>query len=178
MEHIEKLAKLVNMEPLLVIIIGAGILLVLFGLGAIVTANRRKRISRAREKALDSSGNLEETASSCKKVNEPFAAILAACQSLPEGEAFLKKEEVASALMELDRSVNPRPAPVKTKQKKSGGFSIVDYSAQAAEEPSDEAARKPMVRIIRALYMDQDLYTALQKDYSGELKKAAESLTE
>ncbi len=178
MEQIEKLARLVNMEPLLVVIIGIGIILILFGLVAFISARRRKRISRAKEKALNKAGNLEQTVSTSRKVNESFAAILTACQALPEGEAFLKKEEVASAIRELDKTLRPVPAPASKKKKKTRDLSLVDYSVQAAALPSGESARKSMVRIIRALYMDQALYTALQKDYSGELKKAAESLTE
>jgi len=176
MEQIEKLANLVNLEPLFVIIIGAGIILLVFGLGAFLAARRRRRISRAKKKALDKSGGLEILASSSKKINEPFSVILSACRDLPEGKAFLENEEVADALSELDGLLKPRPVPGK--KKKTRDLSLVDYSARASESLSGDSARKPMVRILRALYMDQALYQALKQDYSGELKKAADFLTD
>ena len=176
MEQIEKLARLVNMEPLLVIIIGAGIILVIFGLGAVVTARRRKRITRAKEKALDKPGSIDTLASLSKKVNEPFATLLTACHSLPEGDGFFIKEEVSSALSDLDRLMKPRPA--KPRKKKSGDLSLVDYSARDAGVSISESTRKPMLKILKALYMDQDLFKAMQKEYAGELKKAVDSLTD
>ena len=176
MEQIEQLASLVNMEPLFVIIIGAGIILLIFGLGAILAARRKKRITRARMKGLRKSSSLADLASLSRKVNEPFAAILAACQDLPEGKAFLEKEEVSGALSELDGLLKPRATPVQ--KKKSRDLSLVDYSANAGDSISGEAARKPMVKILRALYMDQDLFKALQRDYAGELKKAVDFLTD
>ena len=79
MEQIEKLAKLVNMEPLLVILIGAGVILIVFGLAAAIAARRRKRVARAREKALKKAGGIDQIVSSCERINKPFSNILLAC---------------------------------------------------------------------------------------------------
>lgn len=178
MEQIEKLGKLVNMEPLLVIIIGVGIILIIFGLGAFVSAGRRKRIARAREKVLEKGEGIELLASSCSRISEPFTAVLRACPGLPGGEAFLKTDEVASALRELESSlaVKERPAPKKKKGK--ADLSLLDYSSRPAGEAGPAGAKKSMVRIIRAIYMDRELLKALKEGYSGELKEAVEFLTE
>lgn len=178
MEQIEKLAKLVNMEPVLVIIIGVGLILIVFGLGAAVTAMRRKRITRSREKALKKTGGIEQVISSCKGINEPFTTILQACPTLPGGEAFLKKDEVASALRDLAGALITKAAPDSKKKKGSGELSLLNYSSQPSEKISGEEARKSMVRIIRALYMDRQLLKELKEGFPGELKEAVEFLTE
>ena len=94
MEQIEKLSKLVNMEPVLVILIGVGVILIIFSLAAVVSSRRRKRIARSRDKALKKMGNVALVASSCQRISEPFATILRACSELPGGEDFFKKEEI------------------------------------------------------------------------------------
>ncbi len=179
MEQIEKLGKLINMEPVLVIIIGVGIILIIFGLGAFVSARRRKRIARSREKVLKKGEGIELIVSSCSRISEPFTAVLRACSGLPGGEAFLKTDEVASALRELESSLGVKkevPAPKKKKGK--GELSLLDYSSRPAVPADGTEAKKSMVRIIRAIYMDRELLKALKEGYSGELKEAVESLTE
>ena len=179
MEQIEKLSKLVNMEPVLVIIIGVGVILIIFSLAAFVSSRRRKRIARSRDKALKKQGNIALIASSCQRISEPFATILRACPELPGGEDFLQKEEVASALRELDGTLTPsRAAPPSKKKKGARELSLLDYSSLPAEDSSGEGARKSMVRIIRAIYMDRQLLQALKQGYPGELKEAVEFLTE
>jgi len=135
MEQIEKLARLVNMEPLMVILIGAGIILLVFGLGAAVAAKRRKRVVQARKAALKKGDSLERVASSCREINEPFSRILAAVQALPEGEAFLKQDEIATALQELEGTVIVKPAarPIK-KKKTSRDLSLIDHSGAGDTE--------------------------------------------
>jgi len=178
MEQIEKLAKLVNMEPVLVILIGVGLILIVFGLGAAITAKRRKRITRSKEKALKNKGGMELLPSSCKKISESFATILQACPDLPGGDDFLKKDEVASALRDLAGALAPKAAPASKRKKGSNDLSLRDYSYQTSEDSSIDDARKSMVRIIRALYMDRQLLKQLKEGYPGELKEAVESLTE
>jgi len=178
MEQIEKLAKLVNMEPVLVIIIGVGFILIVFGLGAAVSVMRGKRITRSREKALKKTSSIELVISSCKGINEPFTTILQACPAFPGGEAFLKKDEVASALRDLAEVLVTKVAPSSKKKKGSKDLSLLDYSSQPSENFSGGEARRSMVRIIRALYMDRQLLKELKEGFPVELKEVVESLTE
>jgi len=178
MEQIERLANLVNMEPLLVILIGAGILLVIFGLAAFWGARRRKRVAEAREKARKKAGGIEAIASSCERINKPFSTILRACSELPGGEGFLKQEEVAASLRELEENVASRTPPTPRKTGKSGKLSLVDYSARPAETDPPAGSRKSMVRFIRALYMDRGMLQAVKDNHAPELRNAVESLTE
>lgn len=162
----------------MVLLIGAGILLVIFGMAAFWGAKRRKRVAAAREKAGKKSGGIEAIASSCERINKPFSTILRACSTLPGGDDFLKQEDVATSLRELEQSVAFRTPPGPRKSKDKGKLSLIDYSAQAPETPPPAGSRKSMVRFIRALYMDRGMLQAVKDNHAPELQSAVESLTE
>lgn len=162
----------------MVILIGAGVILIVFGLAAAIAARRRKRVARAREKALKKAGGIDLIVSSCERINKPFSNILRACSILPEGEAFLKSEEIVSSLRELEGAVAAKPAASLKKKKGSRDLSLLDYSPPPPERSSPEAARKSMVRFIRALYMDRGLLQVIKEHHDADLKNAVESLTE
>jgi hypothetical protein len=90
----------------------------------------------------------------------------------------LKTDEVASALRELESSLAVKEKPVPKKKKGKGELSLLDYSSRPAGDADPSGAKKSMVRIIRAIYMDRELLKALKEGYSGELKEAVEFLTE
>lgn len=154
-----------KLEPFLIAVILCGGLL--FLAGVVILSMRRRRLSKA-----EGLNDLKATIAAYKANNPHFYRIMEPFLEGKQGADLLKRGDIRAALKLLSAKVPRARSPLE------GRGTVLHLADSGSEGKPDPRTQAAMLTILRAVYLDAQLYRLLPPGVNDELDHLLDTLTE